>query len=419
MAVQSLKTALQDNETLQRLLQHPETFRFNTPVSLVIGVKHWPPNMFLTEDTVTGGFTAKGPLANFVEILAMSMNFTYKLIEAPDKAWGAPLPNGTWNGLVGLITREDADIIAATVCRSSARSQVVDYAWPIVVTSGKLLAVRNRPEIDPWSFVMPFAPVVWLAFLLFLLGTLALLLLLEPRPQGLDFRTWALDNFFRFFGACVSQAISIPSGGRSKKSFMVSWICLVAILSWSYRCNLIALLATRHIRTPIQTLRDLLDNPKMTLILEENAIFSSVIEAAKSGILKEVSDLKVNKRLLYLPNKMLPWGVENLVRKGKHALLIDGLGVNKIIADDFSNAGRCDFYMAKEAILPLGCGIIAKKGNPILQAINYRIGLVESNGLYKHWERQFMPNSTTCLNAPSKITVREAFALTSIWVCTK
>ena len=43
--------------------------------------------------------------------------------------WGTPV-NGTWNGLVGLLDREGADIGVADVFLTLDRNEVIDYSAP-------------------------------------------------------------------------------------------------------------------------------------------------------------------------------------------------------------------------------------------------------------------------------------------------
>ena len=38
------------------------------------------------------------------------MNFTYKIVPPPDKNWGSPYGNGSWDGCIGMLEREEADI---------------------------------------------------------------------------------------------------------------------------------------------------------------------------------------------------------------------------------------------------------------------------------------------------------------------
>ena len=38
-----------------------------------------------------------------------SLNFTTTILRPPDGAWGKPADNGDWNGMVGMVKRNEAD----------------------------------------------------------------------------------------------------------------------------------------------------------------------------------------------------------------------------------------------------------------------------------------------------------------------
>ena len=55
---------------------------------------------------------------------------------------------------------------------TEARSRIIDYTAPVVNDYLRILAGRGRPEVDPWGFFLPLAPLVWAG----LLGTLVVLM---------------------------------------------------------------------------------------------------------------------------------------------------------------------------------------------------------------------------------------------------
>ena len=45
------------------------------------------------------------------------------------------------------------------------RASVVDFTTPLFTTPTLLMAASGRPEVDPWGFLLPFAPSLWAATL--------------------------------------------------------------------------------------------------------------------------------------------------------------------------------------------------------------------------------------------------------------
>ncbi|KAK7069363.1 hypothetical protein SK128_027086, partial [Halocaridina rubra] len=152
----------------------------------------------------------------------------------------------------------------------------------------------------------------------------------------------------------------------------------------------------------------------MGLILHKHSVFASTIAQAKSGGLKEVSNLREKGRILYIERSQYEWAIENFVSRGTHVILTGNNRADTLIKAHYSKTGRCDLYIAKETILPYGCSYILKKGSPLLPALNYRLGLLENGGFYQGMGRDITANASACKKVLSKITVKEAFSVTSI-----
>ena len=44
-----------------------------------------------------------GVMMKVLLLLSQRLNFTFDLIQPPDHQWGAKAPNGTWNGMIGML----------------------------------------------------------------------------------------------------------------------------------------------------------------------------------------------------------------------------------------------------------------------------------------------------------------------------
>jgi hypothetical protein len=52
-------------------------------------------------------------------------------MKTPENAWGVELPNGTWNGVIGVMARREADVSSIGLVATSARMRVLDFLAPI------------------------------------------------------------------------------------------------------------------------------------------------------------------------------------------------------------------------------------------------------------------------------------------------
>jgi len=52
-------------------------------------------------------------------------------MKTPEKFWGVELPNGTWNGVIGVVERREVDVCSTGLVATSARMSVVDFLAPV------------------------------------------------------------------------------------------------------------------------------------------------------------------------------------------------------------------------------------------------------------------------------------------------
>ena len=83
-----------------------------------------PPSVTYIEDGCTSKDCFKGIFANVFYALAERMNFTFSIKRT--YMWGS-VTNGTWNGMVGMLKDELADLVAADLTITNERSTVVDF----------------------------------------------------------------------------------------------------------------------------------------------------------------------------------------------------------------------------------------------------------------------------------------------------
>ena len=67
-------------------------------------------------------------------------NFTYSLVESQDDRYGVEQSSGAgWTGLVGMLLRNEIDVIAADLTITASRLNVLDFSKPFMSSSITLL----------------------------------------------------------------------------------------------------------------------------------------------------------------------------------------------------------------------------------------------------------------------------------------
>ncbi|XP_045600619.1 ionotropic receptor 93a-like [Procambarus clarkii] len=195
---------------------------------------------------------------------------------------------------------------------------------------------------------------------------------------------------------------------------LAGWMMVTLVLSRSYAGNLMSLLAVRHIPQPYQSLQAAIDDPSVSLIWEAESAYVQSLRSATSGVYKKAWDLEEKGRMLYQRSTEFPESVDKLLRPGRSVLILEELTEKVFVAQDFSNIGRCDFYLSKELFLPLMFAMIGRKNSPLVPVLSARIRAVAEAGLYDFWMKDMVPNSTSCVHMPTTTTVTATLSLTNL-----
>ncbi|XP_066967134.1 ionotropic receptor 93a-like [Macrobrachium rosenbergii] len=269
----------------------------------------------------------------------------------------------------------------------------------------RILGRRGSTAADPWSYVMPLAPSVWaatFAALLTIFGILAVLSKID----------WAAMPFSpqmtssMYIRAMLLQDIPKDTSNRWERVIFGAWVLTVLVLTESYSANLFTLLAFRRVPEPYQSLRAVLDDPKVVMIWFGNTAYTQFFEAAESGIFKEVYEAGRRGRITYITPQEYVETVNRLVSRGDHVLLHPDLPMKLFLTEDF---------MDKEMLIPMAFSMMLPKYSPLREPINEGIRAAAEGGLYDHWLESTMTNPKSCKNPPTKIYVNSALSLMNTW----
>ncbi|XP_071545444.1 uncharacterized protein [Panulirus ornatus] len=343
------------------------------------------------------------------------LTYTYK--QPSDRLWGFKHEDGTWSGMVGMVSREEADIGVGLFGVTATRAEVVDYTWPTRIAYWRMLGVRGRTEVDPWGFMLPLTLLVWVAVLTELLVLPATMFLMSSCSHltTISQKNW-LNTTFVFIRVLLQQETLTTWARWWERLVLGVWMMMTLVLTRSYAGNLMSPLAVRHIHEPFQTIRDVLDDQTVSMIWQADSALGQYLDSVQSGRFREVSDLEKIGRLKYKKLSEFPESMNTLVRRGDHVLVETDAAIRIYMARDFTNTGLCSFYESDEEFLPQMLAFIGPKDSSIVPALSKRMMAMTEAGLYSHWLRTAVPNATTCYRTPNKIAIRTSLSLKNVWV---
>ncbi|KAK4310304.1 hypothetical protein Pmani_018123 [Petrolisthes manimaculis] len=325
----------------------PDKFsRFIVRPTLIVAEDEYRPHATVSLEMTSEGareiFT--GPMLTLLVILAHDMNFSYDLVRPPDGAWGAKMQNGSWSGMIGMLRRKEIDVGLGPFGVTSVRAEVVDYTVPLVVDYARILGGRGSQEVDPWGFLLPLKITVWVSILISLLVVLICWQLLKfimhiNTPSHRI--TWNIifKEIFNLVRIMLQQDLLLKDMWNWERIVLGMWMLATLVISRSYGGNLMSLLAVRHIPQPYQSLRDVLDDPSVTMIWEANSAYVQYYRTAEFGLYRELAISETMGRIQYQRSSRFLNSVETLVRHGSHILIAEDLTHQGYVAEDFSKTG--------------------------------------------------------------------------------
>ncbi|GIY15427.1 glutamate receptor ionotropic, delta-1 [Caerostris darwini] len=108
----------------------------------------------------------KGIEGLFLEILSQTLKFQYRLTSPIEKHWGIQTKDNNWTGLVGMITRGEADIGLAMASITELRKQVVDFSIPYSESHITFVTHFPRTVSQSYAYLYPFDAYIWMGVLI-------------------------------------------------------------------------------------------------------------------------------------------------------------------------------------------------------------------------------------------------------------
>ncbi|XP_019616779.1 PREDICTED: glutamate receptor ionotropic, NMDA 2A-like [Branchiostoma belcheri] len=201
--------------------------------------------------------------------LAKDLHFTYEVYLVNDGKFGKLSLTGKWNGVVGDIVAEKADMAVAPLTINEERYEYMDFSAPFVETGISVLVNRRKGSVSPSAFLAPLDVWSWLMIFLVCVHGMAFAIFvfefLRPRV-GRARRLFAGEEEHKFtvfsaiwlmWGMLFGGAVPAdnPKGTTSKMTASV-WAFFGLIFIASYTAKLTAFMILEEKRESITGIND-------------------------------------------------------------------------------------------------------------------------------------------------------------------
>ncbi|KAG7154692.1 Glutamate receptor-like 43 [Homarus americanus] len=376
-------------------------FRFEKAPTLLVAAEEWLPYTKVTwyNDTFA---SVSGPSRKLLDVLSSTLNFKYRFVRG-DGYFGALEKDGSWNGMLGMLHRQEVDMALGPIGVTYSRSKVANFTVPLGQEYFRIMTGRPRPLPDPWTIAAPFTWMVWICLLVSLLvmwmvSFMVAQLVIDFRgPRGLS------DHLLTVFAVLVSQGVTWEPKGAAMRITCITWMFFSLIVTSYFKSSYTSLLTVKSLPATHDDLRDILNDHNLTFLLEDNTSFKAFVQESEQSIVKEISK-ELKRRGRFLKASELQEVLERDLPDRGHAALLEEHTIKKYMSINLSKTGRCNFYMSRSYSYSIYISMAVSKGSPLLDLFNARILSLREYGIYAQWVTEELRGASHCYLASNRVT---------------
>lgn len=339
----------------------------------------------------SGNITMYAGASNELELikqLSHDLNFTITWVQAKDNSYGV-LDNNTklWNGIIGLLVRDEADLSNAYLINTKSRSEVVSFSTQFHLATFGLFMARPSSVKPSWTtFLDVFSLTYW--FLLISMVACLLLVLLFFFQNGKENTSCTTTTFLGDIAASLlTVLLSLGTYDifndrirqfYSRNSFKIL-IFVICFFGWLikevYIGGLISSLIDQRHESKINKLEDILTNPGYQLILRKGTASVQYFENSETWTHKQIweSQLK-NNTIAYVDRIM---DAETLLLKEEKIVYFELLSQVERIFESYP----CKIFKSDNTYFHRPIALAFKKKSPFLALFNHQLRRYKETGI--------------------------------------
>ncbi|XP_023232714.1 uncharacterized protein LOC111632512 [Centruroides sculpturatus] len=201
-----------------------------------------------------------------LDILSRRLNFSYDIVRPADKKWGSK-HNGTWNGMIGMIEKQEVRGALGGMSVIASRVEVADFSKSYAFD--RIAFVIRSPEETSrkWVIFRPFTWDVWLAVTIAILVVAICLFVIENiiwhsaeiYKSRYDVKLKNLKivkAILLIYKSVVYQDCYDPTSNSGRVLIVFWWIFVITLIA-GYSGTLVSFMANPGRETPVDTISKL------------------------------------------------------------------------------------------------------------------------------------------------------------------
>ncbi|CAG2184585.1 unnamed protein product [Mytilus edulis] len=337
--------------------------------------------------------TYTGLCIDILDQLALKLNFNYEIVTPADNAYGSLEDDGTWNGMVGMVMRKEADFAAGPFTITAARESVIDFTKTYMEEGVGILTLRPQVEANKeYKMFKPLSITVWILIGVAIIVVGVVMFIVNrysPCSTELEEHQHYLEtehlssSMWLIYGAFVEQGGDAQPRSLSGRVMLSFWWIFTILMAATYTANLAAYLTVTIIDSPINSLEELARHENIRPLIFTGANLHTLFQTAKTSVYRQIWS-----KMDDMPKANHLETILSYVRTNEYALLLDHSVLEYIMLQD------CKTYaVADETFNKAGYGFVLPEHSNYLNAFNIAIMKMTEAGLIQKWREIWWPKS--------------------------
>ena len=280
----------------------------------------------------------------FMEYLLSTLNFSVIPINANDNSYGTQSElTGEWSGVVGALSRNEADMSVNWLTITKSRSTAIRYTLPFINVEYKLLMKKPDPTPNWNTFLHVFDYNYWITLAMAVLFCILCLFLVSiiPCVSSSDKRMFACIFTIKNSIALTCRAMvtydiddiqETPKRALRSNHFVILIICLFGMSNYYiYNGGLISTLMVQNYKLPINKLEDFLIKPDYQMLFKKGGATEQYLSLSSDDNLQRIWE-KVNEDKSFITNSD---EAEKIITTDPRKILFYSFNTFKYLYDSF------------------------------------------------------------------------------------
>ena len=340
------------------------------------------------QELTLNGVTLYGPTTQFFGILQAKLNFSVDWVYAIDERFGS-LDNDNWDGLIGMVQRNEIDTSILDLSITKDRSSFVSFTTPFRYYKIRLFMSKPQSRLQSWkTFLQVLDLNYWIAMIVSFIFCVACIFISNLVNENFDISKIEIWPRFSMFGisiasvarafACmdVNSTYNILTRGTKSARILIFIVCICGMVNYQvYNAGLISSLMVQRYELPIKRLDEILTKPGFKLLFTGGAVQESFLKHSNYGKHREIWEKNKD-------------GILSSEDDGEKQILADHKKILLALSPDFEmmfDTFPCKVVSSKKTYTEYPSGYVFSKESNLLNVFSYHVQQIKEKGLETEW----------------------------------